>query len=257
MKNMDSWLTFKAVGANNDPILASREWKIFTKQMAGFPEYLCVKGYSKYAVPTDVVAAGTPPPLLSTLSEQFLGLMCAPGVLAALWNFKHREEWDPLFENGRVLLPNPSRGEGAPLDATTPNVLTQSVYNMPYPYVPNPIPPTELILVHTYRKDHDETIVCCSASVDPNTLTGEFAGRPLKKKMARGQLRGHLYISGFIITPEKMGRQCSVTYLNVFRPGGDVPATGKRLFNEGHVADIFDGLTRRINDHIAANKDVY
>jgi hypothetical protein len=52
-----------------------------------------------------------------------------------------------------------------------------------------------------------------------------------------------------------MGRHCSCTYLTVIRPGGSVPATGKRLFNEGHVVDIFEGVTRRVNDHIAADAD--
>jgi hypothetical protein len=45
-------------------------------------------------------------------------------------------------------------------------IVTQSQYTFEFPYEPSPVPPCELVMLHTMRKDHDDTHVICSTSVD-------------------------------------------------------------------------------------------
>ena len=104
-------------------LLASNELKIYTLEMASNPEYLCVKGYLKFAVPPKTISDCLWPESKTN----------KPGGRAV---------WDPLHKKVKLLEELGRKGD---------TLVTQSQYVFEFPYEPSPVPPCELILLHTLR----------------------------------------------------------------------------------------------------------
>ena len=190
-------------------LLASNELKIYTLEMASNPEYLCVKGYLKFAVPPKTISDCLWPESKTN----------KPGGRAV---------WDPLHKKVKLLEELGRKGD---------TVVTQSQYVFEFPYEPSPVPPCELILLHTLRKvrgcpplspavvvltasavqDHDGTHVITQTSVDPS-----------KYSKGKGKNRGQVHIAGLVLTPVKSGRHTDVTYVCVIKVRTHPKATALR-----------------------------
>ena len=127
-------------------LLASNELKIYTLEMASNPEYLCVKGYLKFAVPPKTISDCLWPESKTN----------KPGGRAV---------WDPLHKKVKLLEELGRKGD---------TVVTQSQYVFEFPYEPSPVPPCELILLHTLRKVRG----CPPLSPAVVVLTGERRAGP-------------------------------------------------------------------------------
>lgn len=117
---------------------------------------MCVKGYLKFNMsPERIVAILWP----ETKKNSSTG----------------RAVWDPMHKRVKCLE---EKSDSA--------VVTQSLYTFAFPYDPSPVPPCELVMLHTMRKDHDGTHVIASTSVNADRYTKSTGKR-------RGQVRGEVY----------------------------------------------------------------
>jgi hypothetical protein len=100
------------------------------------PSFLCVKGYLKLNMPPSKMADILWPDTKRNSSSG-------------------RAVWDPMHKRVKCLE-----------EKSNTALVTQSQYTFEFPYDPSPVPPCELVMLHTMRKDHDDTHVIASTSVD-------------------------------------------------------------------------------------------
>ena len=100
------------------------------------PEFLCVKGYLRFNMPPHQIADVLWP---ETKKNNSMG----------------RAVWDPMHKHVKCLD-----------EKSDTAVVTRSLYTFEFPYEPSVVPPCELVMLHTLRKDHDDTHVLASTSID-------------------------------------------------------------------------------------------
>jgi Ca2+-binding EF-hand superfamily protein len=202
-KNKDGWLYHKseAVGVKaSDVGTMGCEVKIFTMPslLPHKPNLLCTKGYT-------IIDGITP-------SE----------IDRRLWDPESLRHWSLLAGDSLEILKTMDDGDAR---------VTRSFYDFKFPFLPSPIPTTELVLAHTRRIDTDGVIVHAAAS-------GAYDGiiKPRGKKSA---VSGEVYCAGLIIAPARKGTASKLTVIACIQPGPgpQIPVAAQRLYNDFFISD--------------------